>query len=70
MQNNKGEETHVGRWIGYGVLGLVVIVLLFGTFGTVSAGNVGVRTSFGKVTGEVQPGLFVKLPFIDLSPSK
>ncbi len=46
------------------VIGFVVLVLLLGSFGTISAGNVGVKTQFGKVLGTVQPGLYVKIPFI------
>lgn len=48
----------------HGLIGLVVLVSLFGSFGTVAAGNVGVKTTFGKVVGTLQPGLYFKLPFI------
>lgn len=45
-------------------IALVVIVTLFSSFGTVSAGQVGVKTEFGKVVGEVQPGFYAVIPFI------
>lgn len=53
------------KYIIWGVTGLIVIVLLFGSIGTVSAGNVGVKTKFSKVVGTVQPGLYFKFPFIE-----
>lgn len=52
---------NVLKWV---VSAIVVLVLLFGSFGTVKAGEVGVKTGFGKVIGTVQPGLYFKLPFI------
>lgn len=47
------------------VIGLIILIVLFGTFGTVSAGNVGVKTRFSKVTGTVEPGLYFKTPFVE-----
>src|SRR5262244_3221524 len=40
------------RLIGLGILGLVVIILLFNSVTRVATGHVGVLTLFGKVTGE------------------
>jgi prohibitin 1 len=40
------------RLIGLGILGLVIIVLLFNSVTRVATGHVGVLTLFGKVTGE------------------
>lgn len=59
------QPKNVVKWIVLGVVALVVIVALFGSFGTVSAGNVGVKTRFGKVVGTVQPGLYFKTPFVE-----
>ncbi len=47
------------------VLGLIVLVLLSGSFGTVSAGQRGVKTRFGKVVGTVDTGLYMKIPLIE-----
>ncbi len=59
------EKSNTGKIIGYSILGLVVLIGLWGIFGSVSAGYVGVETRFGKVVGTVQPGLYVKEPFIE-----
>lgn len=62
MQN---QNTLIAKWVGYGVLALIIIIVLFGSFGTVSAGNVGIKTRFGKVVGTVEPGLYFKLPIFE-----
>lgn len=46
-------------------IALCVITVLFGSFGTVAAGERGVRTRFGAVVGEVGQGLYVKIPIIE-----
>ena len=46
-------------------IGFVLLVLLFGSLGTVGAGERGVKTRFSNVVGEVTPGLYFKLPFIE-----
>ncbi len=48
-----------------GIVVLIALIVFFNSFGTVNAGNIGVRTRFGKVTGTVQPGLYIQVPFID-----
>lgn len=58
-------EPRVGKIVAY-ILGFVVIVILIlSSFGTVAAGNIGVKTKFGKVVGSVQPGLYFKAPFVE-----
>ncbi len=47
------------------VVGLIVLILLLGSFGTVGAGERGVRTRFGAVVGEVGTGLYLKIPFVE-----
>lgn len=59
------ERKSYGKYIVYGILGLVVLILVSGSFGTVPAGNIGVKTRFGKVVGSSQPGLYFKLPFVE-----
>lgn len=48
------------------VIGFVVVIaILFGSFGTVNAGQRGVKTRFGAVVSVVDPGFYVKTPFLD-----
>lgn len=53
------------KLIGFGTIVAIILVLiaLFSTFGTVSAGQVGIKTQFGKVVGTLQPGFYMKAPF-------
>ncbi len=69
MYTDKNGDPKVGKIVAHIIIGFLVLVIglpaIFGSFGTISAGNVGVKTRFGKVTGTVQPGLYFKAPFID-----
>lgn len=47
------------------VIGVIVVLLLTSSVGTVSAGQLGVRTRFNAVVGSVNEGLYFKLPFIE-----
>ena len=47
------------------VVGLIIIVALFGTFFQIKTEEVGVIVRFGKYIKTVEPGLNVKVPFID-----
>lgn len=58
-------DAKVGKLIGNGILGLIIIILLFGSMGIVSAGEKGVKTRLGKVVGTVDTGLYFKLPFFE-----
>ncbi len=58
------ETKQIVSWIGGVVGGIIGLVILFSTFGTVSTGEVGVRTTLGKVTGVSTPGLYFKIPFV------
>lgn len=59
-------ETKVDKWIVLGVIAFLAIILLFSSVGTVGAGERGVKTRFGAVTGDtVQPGLYFKTPFVE-----
>ncbi len=42
---------------------LGALILIFGSTGIISAGEVGVKTTLGKVVGTVQPGMYFKFPF-------
>ena len=48
-----------------GVLGLLAVIVLFNSFGTVAAGERGVKTRLNAVVGMVPPGFYVKAPFIE-----
>lgn len=51
--------------IAHVVLGIIFLVLLLGSFGTVSAGERGVKVRLGNVVGLVEPGLYFKLPLVE-----
>jgi prohibitin 1 len=53
----------VGKLIGAGIVGLILLILLFNSIIKVPTGSVAVLTLFGKVTGEVLPeGIHVISP--------
>lgn len=49
----------------YSVLAIFVLIILFGSFGTISAGEIGVKTRLGAVVGTITPGLYLKFPMIE-----
>lgn len=57
-------ENHTSL-IKWAVLGLLFVVLLLGSFGTISAGERGVKTRLGAIVSVLDPGLYFKLPFIE-----
>lgn len=60
------DAKRVVKAVVVGFLVALVVILLFGSFGTVGAGERGVKTRMGAITGEVvQPGLYFKLPLFD-----
>lgn len=61
MEEYKG----LGKWIGFGVGFLVLIIVLFSSFTTVSVGERGVKTRLGNLVGEVGTGLNFKTPFVE-----
>ncbi len=65
LSPDEPKKLPLGKIIGSLVLALFLLIVIFSSFGTVSAGNVGVKTRFGKVVGSVQPGLYIQVPFID-----
>lgn len=52
----------VGLWI---VAVIVLIVVLLGSMGTIQAGERGVKTRLGAVVGIINPGFYMKVPFIE-----
>lgn len=66
MFKNKDGEVSVPKIIGWSVVAIILVTLIFGSFGTVGAGERGVKTRFSGVTGTVlQPGLYFKLPLVE-----
>jgi len=67
--NSYGQEVLIPNFVkiaAHAVSLIVVLVLLFNSFGTVGAGERGVKTRFGAVTeGVIGEGLYVKMPFIE-----
>jgi len=59
------EGLNIPKIIGHAIIALVVIVVLFGSFGVVDAGERGVKTRLGNVVGIVEPGLYFKMPLIE-----
>lgn len=57
------DTSTVKYWVS-GVVVFIILVLGFFSFGTVPAGSIGVRTSFGSVKGLVDPGLYFQAPFV------
>jgi len=51
--------------IKYGFIGLIVLIVLFSSVFTIDPEEVGVILRFGKFSRTVDPGLNVKLPFIE-----
>lgn len=47
------------------IVALIGLALLISALGTVAESEVGVKTRLGKVVGLVDPGLYVKIPFVD-----
>lgn len=58
-------EPRIGKIIGHVLLLILVIILFFGSWGTVSAGERGVKVRLGVIKGVVEPGPYLKLPFIE-----
>lgn len=59
------ENTQIIKIVKYVVIGIVGLVLVFGSLGIVSAGQVGIKTRFGKVVSTVNQGLYFKIPFVE-----
>ncbi len=62
--DNSGDPRGVKMAL-HGVGFLILIILAFGSFGTIGAGAVGVETTLGAVVGTKSPGLYFKLPIIE-----
>ena len=65
MYTNARGDLNVPKIVIHVVIALIALVLLFGSFGTIHAGERGVKTRLGKVVGIVSPGLYFKIPLVD-----
>lgn len=63
--NTAGTDFRYGKIVLHAIIALFALILLFGSFGTVSAGERGVKTRFSAVVGVINPGLYFKLPIIE-----
>jgi regulator of protease activity HflC (stomatin/prohibitin superfamily) len=55
----------LGKIIGHIILAILILCVLFGSMGNISAGEMGVKTRFGAVVGTVQQGLYFKMPIVE-----
>lgn len=67
LNTNKDSDMflNVPKIIGHAILAILILIVVFGSFGTIKAGEVGVKTRLSAVVGTVNPGMYVKLPMID-----
>lgn len=63
--NAAGTDLRYGKIVAHVLLVIVAIIFLFGSFGVVDAGERGIKTRLGNVAGTVEPGLYMKVPFIE-----
>ncbi len=58
-------EPNVAKIITHGVLGFIALVLFLSAFGTIDAGERGVKVRLGNVVGAVDSGVYFKIPFVE-----
>lgn len=63
--NDDVEYQRVRKFVKRGIIVLVVLIILLGSFGVIDAGERGVKTRLGAVVSTVEPGPYLKLPFIE-----
>lgn len=59
------EEEIIKKAIKWGVFAIVVLVLVFSSWGSIDAGERGIKTRGGAVVGVLEQGYYMKLPFIE-----
>jgi len=63
--NTEDDDFNIGKLIKHIVIGLVTLILFFGAWGTVGAGQRGILLQFGAVQDKVlNEGLYFKIPFV------
>ena len=63
--DKKVKVLNVTKILVHALLAITVLTFVFGSFGTVSQGEIGIKTRFNKVVGTLSPGLYVKLPIFE-----
>ena len=59
------KEIKVKKFVSKITIGLIVLIIIFGSFGTIGAGERGVLLQFGAVKDKIfKEGLYIKIPFI------
>ncbi len=58
-------QSNFTKYIPLGVGTFVLLILFFGSFTFIDAGNVGVVTRFGAVNRVVYPGVILKIPLVE-----
>jgi len=64
MYKTQEGEPNIAKIVVHSIIGLIVLCLILGSFGIITAGEIGIRTQFGKVIGIVNQGPYFKLPMI------
>ena len=60
-----GDMRIIGKIVSRAAIGLVVLILIFGAFGTVGAGERGILLQFGAVQDKIfGEGLYLKIPLV------
>ncbi len=59
------QANQVVNYIRIGVIAIIILLLVFGSFTIVAAGHVGVVTRFGAVNRVVSPGMIFKIPLVE-----
>lgn len=63
--NEKIMEIKIKKFVSYTVVGIVALMIIFGVFGTIGAGERGILLQFGAVQDKVfGEGLYFKIPFV------
>ena len=58
-------DLNVAKVIKHVIVGIIALMILLGSFGTIGAGERGVKTRFKAVVGTIPQGLYFKLPIIE-----
>jgi len=53
------------KWIGLGIVGIIIIIILVSTFYSVGPEEEGIIKRFGRYTRTTGPGLHFKIPFVE-----
>lgn len=65
MYTNAEGTLKGAKLVTHGIIALVVLILLLGSFGVVGSQERGVKVRLGVVKGILQPGPYIKFPIID-----